>query len=238
EGAERIIVRLADGREFDASVVGADPNTDVAVIRINARQGESFPVSQFGDSDALRVGDWVLALGNPLGLDFTVTAGIVSAKNRSINILQNEMNTQLEAFIQTDAAINRGNSGGPMVDLLGRVVGINTAIESGTGFFAGAGLAIPINLARTVGGDLLESGAVHRPRLGIQFTAVDAADAEVYGLPSVAGAEISTPPADGTPAAEAGIRMGDVIVSIEGEPIRTVAELQARVARMRPGETI
>lgn len=238
EGADRIVVRLADGREFDASIVGTDPNTDVAVIRLEGGEGESFPVSQFGDSDALKVGDWVLALGNPLGLDFTVTAGIVSAKNRSINILQNEMNTQLEAFIQTDAAINRGNSGGPMVDLLGRVVGINTAIESGTGFFAGAGFAIPINLARKVGGDLIEYGVVHRPRLGIQITAVDAADAEVYGLPSVAGAEISTPPAEGTPAAEAGIRMGDVIVSIEGEPIRTVAELQARVARMRPGETI
>src|SRR5690606_25721911 len=173
EGADRIVVRLTDGREYDASIVGTDPNTDVAVIRLEGAEGESFPVSQFGNSDALKVGDWVLALGNPLGLDFTVTAGIVSAKNRSINILQNEMNTQLEAFIQTDAAINRGNSGGPMVDLLGRVVGINTAIESGTGFFAGAGFAIPINLARKVGGDLIEYGVVHRPRLGIQITAVD-----------------------------------------------------------------
>lgn len=238
EGAERIIVRLADGREFDASVVGADPNTDVAVIRINARQGESFPVSQFGDSDALRVGDWVLALGNPLGLDFTVTAGIVSAKNRNINILRNDSNTQLEAFIQTDAAINRGNSGGPMVDLLGRVVGINTAIESGTGYFAGAGFAIPINLARKVANDLIEYGVVHRPRLGIQITEVNAADAEVYKLPRVSGAVISTPPEPGTPAAEAGLEMGDVIVSINGEEVRTVSELQAKVARMRPGDVV
>lgn len=238
EGADRIIVRLADGREYDASIVGADPNTDVAVIRINGADGESFPVSQFGDSDAIKVGDWVLALGNPLGLDFTVTAGIVSAKNRNINILSNEAGTQLEAFIQTDAAINRGNSGGPMVDLLGRVVGINTAIESGTGFFAGAGFAIPINLARKVGSDLIEYGVVHRPRLGIQITEVDAADAQVYKLPGVAGAEISTPPEPGTPAAEAGLEMGDVIVSIDGDEVRTVAELQARVARMRPGETV
>lgn len=238
EGAERIVVRLADGREFDAAVVGADPNTDVAVIRIQAAKGESFPVSQFGDSDALKVGDWVLALGNPLGLDFTVTAGIVSAKNRSIDILRNETNTQLEAFIQTDAAINRGNSGGPMVDLLGRVVGINTAIESPTGYFAGAGFAIPVNLARKIAGDLISYGVVHRPRLGIQITPVDAADAQVYGLPNVSGAEISTPPEPGTPAAEAGLEMGDVIVSIDGEEIRNVAELQARVARMRPGETV
>lgn len=238
EGAERIVVRLADGREYDAVTVGTDPNTDVAVIRIEGADAGSLPVSQFGDSDALKVGDWVLALGNPLGLDFTVTAGIVSAKNRNINILTNEAGTQLEAFIQTDAAINRGNSGGPMVDLLGRIVGINTAIESQTGFFAGAGFAIPINLARKVGNDLITYGVVHRPRLGIQITEVDAADAQVYKLPSVAGAEISTPPERGTPAGDAGLQMGDVIVSIDGEPIRTVSELQARVARMRPGETV
>ncbi|MGH7443828.1 MAG: trypsin-like peptidase domain-containing protein [Longimicrobiales bacterium] len=238
EGADRIVVRLADGREYTAETVGRDPNTDVAVIKIDPAEGETLPVSRFGDSDKLKVGDWVLALGNPLGLDFTVTAGIVSAKNRSIDILRNEANTQLEAFIQTDAAINRGNSGGPMVDLLGRVVGINSAIESPTGFFTGAGFAIPINLARKVGSDLIAYGVVHRPRLGIQITEVDAADAQVYDLPLVSGAEISTPPEAGTPAAEAGLQMGDVIVSVEGDDIRTVAELQSRVARMQPGETI
>ena len=236
DGAESIVVRLADGREYTAEVVGADPNSDVAVIRIEG--AESLPVSAFGDSDALKVGDWVLALGNPLGLDFTVTAGIVSAKNRNIDILRNETNTQLEAFIQTDAAINRGNSGGPMVDLLGRVVGINSAIESPTGFFTGAGFAIPINLARKIGNDLIEYGVVHRPRLGIAISEVDAADADVYGLPRVSGAEISTMPEPGTPAAEAGLRMGDVIVSVDGDDIRTVSELQARIARMQPGETV
>ena len=238
EGAHSITVRLADGREYGAEVVGTDPNTDVAVVRVDPVDGESLPVSRFGDSDELKVGDWVLALGNPLGLDFTVTAGIVSAKNRNIGILRNETLTQLEAFIQTDAAINRGNSGGPMVDLLGRVVGINSAIESPTGFFTGAGFAIPINLARKVASDLISYGVVHRPRLGISITEVDAADAEVYGLPQVSGAEISTVPQQGTPAAEAGLQIGDVIVSIDGQDIRNVAELQARVARLQPGETI
>ena len=237
EDAERITVRLADGREFAATVVGTDPNTDVAVVALQMGDGETLPISRFGDSDALKVGDWVLALGNPLGLDFTVTAGIVSAKNRSIGILANEARTQLEAFIQTDAAINRGNSGGPMVDLLGQVVGINSAIESPTGFFTGAGFAIPINLARKIAGDLISYGVVHRPRLGITITEVDAADAEVYGLTHVSGAEISSVPEPGTPADEAGLQIGDVIVSIEGDAIRNVAELQARVARMRPGET-
>jgi serine protease Do len=233
--ALHVNVVLLDGREYTAEVIGADPSTDVAVIRIQPARGEALPVIQLGDSDQLRVGDWVLALGNPLGLTFTATAGIVSAKNRSINILPGE--TRLESFIQTDAAINPGNSGGPLVDLSGRVIGINTAIESSTGYNTGAGFAIPIALAHKVATDIINYGVVHRPRLGISIEDVNAADAEVYSLPAITGAEIvSVMP--GTAAAAAGLRLGDVIVRIEGEPIHTVAELQARVARFRPGDRI
>jgi serine protease Do len=235
--ALHVSVVLLDGREYTAEVIGADPSTDVAVLRVEPARNEKLPVISFGDSDQLRVGDWVLALGNPLGLTFTATAGIVSAKGRSIGILAQASQTPLETFIQTDAAINPGNSGGPLVDLNGRVVGINTAIESNTGTFTGAGFAIPIALAHKVATDIVRFGAVQRPRLGISIDDVNAADAEVYRLPAITGAEIEsvTP---GTPADEAGLRMGDVIVSIEGEPIHTVAELQARVARFQPGDRI
>jgi serine protease Do len=236
-GAERVTVVLSDGRDFAAEIVGGDPNTDVAVIRIAGAPDEAFPAIQVGNSDELKVGDWVLALGNPLDLEFTVTAGIVSAKGRALNILRNDDNTQLEAFIQTDAAINPGNSGGPLVDLLGRVIGINSAIQSETGFFAGAGFAIPINLARKVANDLIRDGVVHRPRLGVVIQDVTAADAEVYGLPRITGAEIAsvTP---GQPAARAGIQMGDVVVAVNGEAITSVTELQARIARFQPDETV
>jgi serine protease Do len=237
ENAERVEVVLVDGRDFSAEVIGSDPNTDVAVIRVRARDGDSLPVAQLGDSDDLRVGDWVLALGNPLGLEFTVTAGIVSAKGRAIGILRNESQTQLEAFIQTDAAINPGNSGGPMVDLLGRVVGINSAISSETGFFAGAGFAIPVNLAKKVADDLIRYGVVHRPRLGIQISAARAADAEVFRLPVVAGAVIASVTPN-EPAARAGLQLGDVIVSVDGTPIRTDTDLQAQVARYHPGDRV
>jgi serine protease Do len=235
QNALHVNVVLLDGREYTAEVIGSDPSTDVAVIRVEPARGETLPVIVLGDSDNLRVGDWVLALGNPMGLTFTATAGIVSAVGRSIGILPTEQ--RLEAFIQTDAAINPGNSGGPLVDLSGRVIGINTAIESPTGYFAGAGFAIPIALARKVAGDLMQYGVVHRPRLGIQIDDVNAADAEVYRLPAITGAEI-TSVAPGTPADRAGLQLGDVVVNIEDDPIHTAAELQARVARFAPGDRI
>jgi len=236
QNAEQVSVVLADGREYEAVVIASDPNTDVGVIRVDPDRIGALTPARLADSDSLRVGDWVLALGNPLDLNFTVTAGIVSAKGRNLNIL-NTGNTALEAFVQTDAAINPGNSGGPLVDLYGRVVGVNSAIESSTGFFSGAGFAIPMNLAAKVADDLIRFGVVHRPRLGVVIQDVNSADAEIYGLSAVTGAEIAsvTP---GLPAQRAGLQMGDVVIGLNGGPIRTVSDLQDRVARLQPGEQV
>lgn len=237
-GAMNVNVVLLDGREFTAEVIGGDPNSDVAVIKVDAA-GEDLPVSVLGDSDQLRVGDWVLALGNPMGLTFTATAGIVSAKGRNIGIIESTTgeNTALESFIQTDAAINPGNSGGPLVDLHGRVVGINTAIQSVTGYNTGAGFAIPIDLARKFASDIISYGVVHRPRLGVSIQDVSAADAAVYNLPTVSGVEVISVN-QGTPAARAGIEFGDVITSLNDQPVNTVSDLQARVARFQPGDRV
>jgi serine protease Do len=233
ENALDISVRLVDGRELKGELVGSDPNTDVAVIKVAA--DSTLPTSRLADSDVLKVGDWVLALGSPLGLRFSVTAGIVSAMNRSINVLPN--GTGLEAFIQTDAAINPGNSGGPLVDLSGRVVGVNSAIQTETGYYSGAGFAIPINLARKFAADLIRFGEVHRPRLGVSIDDVSGADAEAYRLPMIGGVEIiSVTP--GEAADRAGVRMGDVVVAINNEPVDATSELLARVAQYQPGETI
>lgn len=235
ENASRVTVTLLDGREYDAEVVGGDPNTDVAVVRIDPGESETLPTAQLGDSEALRVGDWVLALGYPLGLDFTVTAGIVSAKGRSINIIQQQ--NRLEAFIQTDAAINPGNSGGPLVNLLGQVVGINTAIQSETGRNAGYGFAIPITVAHRVGTDIVEHGVFRRPRLGVAVTTVTSADAEYLGLPEVSGAVVGT--VDPVlPAAHAGIRMGDVIVGVDGRRVERGSDVQTLLATREPGDRV
>ncbi len=235
--AERVLVTFVDGREYVAQVIGADPNTDVGVIKIEPRNGERFAPAPIGSSDDTHVGDWVIAIGNPLSLQFSVTAGIVSAKGRNLGILDREVEagTALESFIQTDAAINPGNSGGPLIDLRGRVIGINSAIESPTGYFAGAGFAIPIDLARKVAGDIIEFGHVRRPRLGVEVGAVSAADAEAFRLPSVAGAVIRSVQS-GQPADRAGIEMGDVVVGLNGSPIRTQSQFMEELARLRPGQ--
>ncbi len=235
--ADQIVVQLVDGREYVADVVGTDPSTDVAVIKLDTRGNERLPVAQIGDSDQLQVGDWVLALGNPLGLTFTVTAGIVSARGRTTGILGQESEYPLEAFIQTDAAINPGNSGGPLVDLQGRVVGINTAIQSPNGYNAGYGFAIPINLAHKVAADLIEYGAVRRPRLGVLIETPNEADVAAYGLDRAAGAEIVAVQ-EGTPAARAGLKMGDVVIAVDGRPIETSSELQTLLAQRQPGERV
>ena len=240
ENAERVLVTFVDGREYTATVVGSDPQTDIGVIKIEPRNGERFTAAPFGSSDDTHVGDWVIALGNPLNMNFTVTAGIVSAKGRNLGILDRSVQQQgsaLESFIQTDAAINPGNSGGPLIDLKGNVVGINSAIESPTGFFAGAGFAIPIDLAQKVAQDIIEFGHVRRPRLGVEVGPVTAADAEAFKLPAVAGAVMRavTP---GQPADRAGIEMGDVIVGLNGHAIRTQTQFMEELARLRPGDRV
>jgi len=238
ENATDVQVTLLDGRVFTAKVVGTDANTDIAVIKISPKDGKPLPVSRIGDSDHLQVGDWVLALGNPLGLQFTVTAGIVSAKGRSIGILRNQNNqAALEAYIQTDASINPGNSGGPLVNLLGQVVGINSAIISSTGEYAGQGFAIPVDLAVRVAKDLIKYGTVHRPRLGVLIAPVTDADAQLYHLNKIAGALVSQVQ-DGSPADKAGIKLGDVIMTVNGDSIQTNVDLTTKLARMEPGDVV
>ncbi len=234
--ATRVTVVLQDRREFTARIVGRDPNTDVALLKIDA---DGLRPLEIGDSDPLDVGDWVVALGYPLHLGSTATAGIVSAKGRNLQILRGQADAPapLEHFIQTDAAINVGNSGGPLVDLDGRVVGMNSAIASPTGFYSGYGFAIPINLVDRVARDLMSFGEVHRPRLGVAVEDVDPADAEVYGLECVCGAEVIrvTPR---TPAETAGIVLGDVIVAVDGARVERSGELLERLARSEPGKTV
>src|SRR5881392_4502749 len=204
-GADKVTVRLYDKREFIAKVVGTDPNTDVAVIKIEAR---GLPTVGFGNSDSTRVGEWALAIGNPLGeaFAFTVTAGIVSAKGSLLAGLQ-QTRYSIQDFIQTDAAINPGNSGGPLVNIRGQVVGINSAIASETGFYAGYGFAIPINLARTVMDQLVKTGHVERAVMGVQIRAITPEDAEDVKLQVIRGVVVNefTPP-DNSPAKRAGIQ--------------------------------
>jgi serine protease Do len=235
--AERVTVTLYDRRVFEARVVARDPSTDVAVVQI---PGGDFPFAPLGNSEAVRVGDWVLALGSPLGLQFTVTAGIVSGTGRTLGILRQDRvreETQaapLEHFIQTDAAVNPGNSGGPLVSLGGEVIGINTAIASPTGAFAGYGFAIPSNLASRVADQLIRFGEVRRPYLGVGLDEVTAADAEVYGLEVPEGAQIKYVE-EGSPAAGAGLEIGDVIRTVAGVQVRTVGDFQVALAQLDPG---
>ncbi len=235
ENATRVTVRLTDKREFEAEVVGRDPNTDVAVLKVD---GEGLPTVRLGRSDELQIGDWVLALGYPMSLGETVTAGIVSAKGRSIGIMQRNEDAAapLEHFIQTDAAINPGNSGGPLVNLRGEVIGINTAIASPTGAYAGYGFAVPVELAQRVAEDLIRHGAVRRPKLGVQIKDVQPADVEVFGLSGARGAVVAAVPEG--PAKDAGIELGDVIVALDGEPLQDTGDLMERVARRQPGERV
>ena len=241
--AERVTIMLYDRRSFEGEVVARDPSTDIAVVRV---RGENLPVGTLGTSDSLRLGQWVLALGSPLGLQFSVTAGIVSATGRSIGILAAATREQsgeenqaapLEDFIQTDAAINPGNSGGPLVDLDGRIIGINSAIASPTGSFAGYGFAVPIDLARVVADQLIRFGEVRRPYLGVALGDVEPVDVRVYSLPAPTGAEVIRVEA-GSPAEEGGIQLGDVIVQLGTTRVATVAELQAALARLEPNSSV
>ncbi len=253
QGADEIRVHLTDGRYFIASLVGTDVTTDVAVIKID--EGD-LPFLSLGNSSDLRVGEWILAIGNPgFGagpasaddLDYTVTAGIVSAKGRPLALIQNELANDpefradegfaIEDYIQTDAVINRGNSGGPMVNILGQVVGINSAIFSPSGTYVGYGFAIPIDLAGRVMEDLIEYGRVRRAWIGVSMREITQEDAEYYDLPEVSGVFVNEA-TEGGPADGVGIRQGDVIYSVNGTIIRSPNRLQNLIAQMRPGEEV
>lgn len=236
--ADRVTVTLTDHRTFPARVIGGDPTTDVAVIKI---EGRDFPTVVLGEDTVTRVGDWVMAVGNPLGLDFTVTAGIVSAKGRGGRDLPGLLGGDytISDFIQTDAAINPGNSGGPLINTRGEVIGINSAIASRTGFYSGYGFAIPISLARDVMQDLITHGRVRAPVLGVSIDEVRPEDAEVAGSARIAGAFVKGfSPSDGSPAEKAGIEPGDVIVAIEGQPVDRVSTLQRIVRTREPGQSV
>jgi serine protease Do len=235
--ADKVTVTLLDKRTFQAKVIGRDPTTDVAVIKID---GTNLPVATLGDDNVARVGQWVVAIGNPLGLDFTVTAGIISAKGRPLRGLLGSR-YEITDYIQTDAAINPGNSGGPLVNIRGEVVGINSAIASSTGFYAGYGFAIPVTLAKQVMDDLIAYGKVRRSVIGVAIADATAADAKAAGLNDVTGVLVQTysfDPIDDSPAKRAGIEPGDVIVAADGKPTDRVSTLQRIVRTHKPGETV
>jgi serine protease Do len=234
EGADRVQVAMQDRRVFDAKIIGRDPTTDVAVLKI---EGKNFTAVAFGDDEKLRIGEWVLAIGNPLGLDFTVTAGIVSAKGRGLPGLQRS-NYDISDFIQTDAAINPGNSGGPLVNARGEVVGINSAIASQTGFYSGYGFAIPITLAKQVMDDLIAHGEVRRAVIGVSIGEVFPEDAQVAGLRTIAGVKVQAYSGEDSPAMAAGIEPGDIIVRADGRAVDRVSALQRVIRAKRPGDFV
>lgn len=238
ENATKLQVQLFDKRILEATIIGTDPTTDLAVIKVDAK---GLPAAYLGDSDNIRVGQWVMAIGNPLSLNSTVTAGIISAKGRSIGIIgRNTENRSyaIENFIQTDAAINPGNSGGALVDLTGAVIGINTAIATGgTGNFIGYGFAIPINLAKTVAKEIIEKGRVERGFIGVQISEVDAATAKAVGLDKPKGVIIQSVVPDGA-AAEAGIQEGDIILSVDGRETNQPNQLQSYIATKTAGSEV
>jgi serine protease Do len=233
EDATQINVEFQDRRRLPARVIGRDPTTDVAIIKV---EGTGFPAVRLGRSEQTRVGEWVLAIGNPLDIGTTLTAGIVSAKGRPLNIIGQDY--AVEDFIQTDAAINRGNSGGPLVNLRGEVIGINTAIFSPTGMSAGYGFAVPIDLARRVSDDLVRYGRIRRPRVGVTVGRIDAEDVEVYRLPGLTGAKVTGFATDDSPAQRAGVRTNDVIMAVNGQPVESSDRLSRVLANFQPGETV
>jgi serine protease Do len=228
DGATRVTVKLTDHREFEARVVGADAKSDVAVLKIDAH---GLPVVRLGDPNALQVGEWVVAIGSPFGFENSVTAGIVSAKGRNLP------DDTYVPFIQTDVAVNPGNSGGPLFNLRGEVVGINSQIYSQSGGYQGVSFAIPIDVAMNVGQQLQTSGHVTRGRLGVSIQDVDQALAESFGLDVPRGALVSSVDVDG-PAKAAGVHEGDVILGFDGKPVESAGQLPALVAATAPGSTV
>ena len=236
DGASKLKVKLNDGRTFDAKLIGTDSATDLALLKVEAKD---LPTLPFGSSDALRLGEWVLAIGSPFDLQSTITAGIVSAKARQLGAIPNDF--RIESFIQTDAAVNPGNSGGALVNTHGELVGINTLIKSQTGSYVGYSFAIPETIVRKVVVDLKEFGVVQRALLGIQFRVVDQdfldAEGEELGIKELGGAYVASV-VEGGAASEAGIRKGDVILAIDGVKITEPSTLQEQIARHRPNDTV
>lgn len=227
-----ITVGLTNKRTYEARLVGSDPSTDLAVLKIDATDLKHITI---GNSDELEVGDWVMAVGNPFRLRSTVTAGIVSALGRDVAIINDRM--RIESFIQTDAAINRGNSGGALVNAYGHLVGINTAIATENGAHQGYGFAVPINLAFKIARDLMEFGEVKRAYLGVQIVAVDQPRSEIAGLAEIRGVEVVNLVRGGS-ADKGGLRMRDIVLSVNGTEVNEANELQTRIAVMRPGDSV
>jgi len=232
DGSDKISVVLNDKREFEAKLIGTDPSTDIALIKIKA---DGLQYIEWGNSDSLQVGEWVLAVGNPFNLTSTVTAGIVSAKGKNIGIIQDKY--PLESFIQTDAAVNRGNSGGALVDINGNLVGITTAIISPSGGYAGVSFAIPEGIARKAVKDLIQYGVVQRAILGVGIQDVTADLAKEKGLDKIEGVYVNDVKPDGA-AKDAGIETGDLIISINGIKVNSSGELQEQVSKFSPNDKV
>lgn len=233
EKADEITVVLNDKRKFTAKLVGSDPSTDIALLKIDATE---LPYISFGNSDNIKVGEWVLAIGNPFNLTSTVTAGIVSAKARNINIL-GDREFAIESFIQTDAAVNPGNSGGALVNLKGELIGINTAIASRTGSFAGYAFAVPSNIVKKVVTDIIEYGEVQRAILGVRIQELTAELAQKEGIKEMKGVYVFDVEKGGA-ADAAGIKPGDVILSVNGNEVNSTAQLQEQISRYRPNQQV
>jgi serine protease Do len=232
EDAQNIKVILNDKQEFEAKLVGTDPSTDIALLKID---GKNLPFLTYGNSNDLKLGEWVLAVGNPFNLTSTVTAGIVSAHSRNLGI--NDDQLSIESFIQTDAAVNPGNSGGALVNQQGNLVGINAAIASETGSYMGYSFAIPVTIVKKVVDDLKQYGEVQRALLGVNIGDVNAEKAKELKLDKVEGVYVGGVP-ENSAAKSAGIKEGDVIIQVEGEPIKTTAELQEKISQYRPGDKV
>lgn len=232
--AEEIEVTLHNNKTYKADLIGTDPSTDLALLKIEADQLKALPM---GNSDSAQIGEWVMAVGNPFDLTSTVTAGIISAKGRNINILSKQSRMPIESFIQTDAAVNPGNSGGALVNLKGELIGINTAIATPTGTYAGYSFAVPVNIVKKIVTDLKEFGIVQRAFLGVQIRDVDDKLAEEVDLKSYEGAYIVAVNSN-SGAEEAGLQEGDLIVAVNGHAVNNVAELQEQISMYRPGDVV
>ena len=237
DGATKVDISLENNKRYEATIIGTDPTTDLALLKIEAN---NLPYVKFGDSDQTKIGEWVLAVGNPFDLNSTVTAGIISAKARNIGILRDvENNLQIESFLQTDAVVNPGNSGGALVNLAGELIGINTAIATRNGTFSGYSFAVPSTLVKKVMDDLLKYGAVQRGLLGvsIQNVSPELADFLNKSFPVEQGVYVGGVN-ENSAGMEAGLKEGDIIIGIDGKPVNNVAMLQELVARRRPGDKV